>query len=274
MNASAALKSTTWRSASTVWRIWGAGPPVILLHGGYGSWTHWLRTIPALTGKYTVLVPDMPGFGDSENPTLDNALEAIPGALLGGLETLIDINHGINIVGFSFGTVMAGQLAKLMNEVHPGKLLSLTFIAPAGLGFVTRSFEDLTRPRPDMSIAERREMHRKNLGIVMISDTSKITDETIDLQFDNAARARVYGKPYSRSDALLRACAGLPLPQVDAIWGSKDSYALRNEPDYSVSVKALHPDIRVHHIDGAGHWVQYEKPQQLNSVLLDCLETR
>jgi len=31
-----------------VWRLWGAGAPVLLLHGGSGSWTHWLRNIPAL----------------------------------------------------------------------------------------------------------------------------------------------------------------------------------------------------------------------------------
>jgi len=274
LNAIAVRKSTAWHSASTVWRMWGAGPPVILMHGGYGSWTHWLRTIPALIGKFTVLVPDMPGFGDSENPTLDNALDAIPGSLLAGIGSLVDISDGIHVIGFSFGTVMAGQLAKNINEAHPGSLLSLTVIAPAGLGIVTRPFDDLMHSRPDMTVEEEREMHRLNLGIIMIADSSKITDETIDLQIANTSRTRISGKPYSRSDALLRACAGLPLTRIDAIWGDRDAYALRNEPGYSDAVKALHPNIRIHHVEGAGHWVQHEKPQQLNTQLLDCLENR
>jgi len=274
LDATARRKSTTWRSASTVWRIWGSGPPVVLLHGGYGSWTHWLRTIPALLVKYTVLVPDMPGFGDSENPTLDNTLEAIPGAVLSGLKEMDGLTDGIHVVGFSFGTVMAGQLAKDIHEARPGALRSLTVIAPAGLGIVTRPFEDLMHSRPNMSAEEQREIHRTNLGIIMMAEPSKITDETIDLQIANTSRTRVSGKPYSRSDALMKACKGLPINQLNAIWGSRDAYALRNEPGYSSAVKALHPDTRIHQVEGAGHWVQHEEPQTLNLLLLECLESQ
>ncbi|HXA97799.1 MAG TPA: alpha/beta hydrolase, partial [Candidatus Dormibacteraeota bacterium] len=30
---------------SMVWRSWGAGPPLVLLHGASGSWTHWIRNV-------------------------------------------------------------------------------------------------------------------------------------------------------------------------------------------------------------------------------------
>ena len=46
-------------------RCWGRGAPLVLLHGGMGSWTHWGRNIGALARKFTVITLDMPGYGDS-----------------------------------------------------------------------------------------------------------------------------------------------------------------------------------------------------------------
>lgn len=52
-----------------VWRSWGEGLPVVLLHGGSGSWTHWVRNITALVGAgRRAWIPDLPGFGDSARP--------------------------------------------------------------------------------------------------------------------------------------------------------------------------------------------------------------
>ncbi|MDB5843914.1 MAG: hydrolase-like protein, partial [Polaromonas sp.] len=52
-----------------VWRCWGEGAPVVLLHGGSGSWTHWIRNIPTLVAcSRQVWAPDLPGFADSASP--------------------------------------------------------------------------------------------------------------------------------------------------------------------------------------------------------------
>lgn len=263
---------TVWRGGDTVWRRWGSGRPTVLLHGGFGSWTHWLRTIPALAGGRLVLVPDMPGFGESDDPAEDDALVAIPGALLAGLEQIAPLDNGVDVLGFSFGTVMAGALAALLNEAHPGVLRRLVLTAPAGLGMPTKRFDALASTRPDMTEADFRALHRENLGVIMIADTSLITDETIDLQIINTTMKRVSGKPYSRSDALVRACRDLPLDRIDAIWGTRDAYASRYEPDYTAQVRALHPNIRIHNIEGAGHWLPYEAPDAYNAILKNCLD--
>src|ERR671931_2054547 len=68
LDAAAARILTACGDGRMVWRLWGSGPPLLLLHGGHGSWTHWIRTIPALAGQCTVVVPDMPGYGDSDAP--------------------------------------------------------------------------------------------------------------------------------------------------------------------------------------------------------------
>ena len=55
-----------------VWHMWNrtgrAAPVVVLFHGGAGSWRHWVRNIPVLAARYRVLVPDLPGLGDSDFP--------------------------------------------------------------------------------------------------------------------------------------------------------------------------------------------------------------
>ncbi len=46
----------------------GKGEPLVLLHGFPQTWYEWHLVMPALAQKYTVIVPDMRGAGDSEKP--------------------------------------------------------------------------------------------------------------------------------------------------------------------------------------------------------------
>ena len=39
-----------------VWRQWGSGPALVMLHGGSGSWSHFYRQVEAFSGKYRVIV--------------------------------------------------------------------------------------------------------------------------------------------------------------------------------------------------------------------------
>jgi pimeloyl-ACP methyl ester carboxylesterase len=48
--------------------IGGAGPPVVLLHGYPETWYAWRKVMPQLAARYTVIAPDMRGFGDSSRP--------------------------------------------------------------------------------------------------------------------------------------------------------------------------------------------------------------
>jgi haloacetate dehalogenase len=46
----------------------GAGPAVVLLHGHPRTHTTWHRVAPALAEHYTVVCPDLRGYGQSSNP--------------------------------------------------------------------------------------------------------------------------------------------------------------------------------------------------------------
>src|SRR5690606_94454 len=61
IDRTAERRTTPCGDGHLVWRLWGNGPPLVLLHGAFGSWTHWLRNIPALAARFRVIAPDMPG---------------------------------------------------------------------------------------------------------------------------------------------------------------------------------------------------------------------
>ena len=51
------------------WRAWNADrrdlPVVVLLHGGFGGWNHWVRNIHTLEKTHRIIAADLPGCGDS-----------------------------------------------------------------------------------------------------------------------------------------------------------------------------------------------------------------
>ena len=46
-------------------QIEGSGPPLIMLHGGFGCWRHWVRNIGPLAEHFTVHAFDLPSYGAS-----------------------------------------------------------------------------------------------------------------------------------------------------------------------------------------------------------------
>ena len=47
----------------------GDGPPLLLLHGYPQTHSMWHRVAPALAGSFTVICPDLRGYGDSDKPS-------------------------------------------------------------------------------------------------------------------------------------------------------------------------------------------------------------
>ena len=59
---------TTDPEVSINLRYGGGGPPILLLHGNPLTHVHWHLVAPRLAEKFTVVVPDLRGYGDSSKP--------------------------------------------------------------------------------------------------------------------------------------------------------------------------------------------------------------
>ena len=123
-------------TAAMVWHIWdksgGTAPVVVLFHGGAGSWRHWAHNIPVLSQHYRLLVPDLPGLGESAlPPEWRNDAEAVAaGRGRRHRPDHWDLKPTYDVAGFSFGGTMASCVAAL----HGARVRSVTIIGSGGVG--------------------------------------------------------------------------------------------------------------------------------------------
>jgi 2-hydroxy-6-oxonona-2,4-dienedioate hydrolase len=248
---------------SLVWRVWGSGPPLILLHGGYGSWTHWIRNIPILSRRFTVIAPDLPGLGDSATPPEPWTAEGLAAIVVAGLDIVLPKDLQPHMAGFSFGGVIGGVVAAQLGD----RLKGFTVVGSNGLG-LERSPTPLERVKPDASEEEEFATHRYNLKQLMIHDADKIDELALWLQKTNHARARMRSRRFSRSGALVEALPRIKA-RLDGIWGERDATAYPHVEERKRLLQSVQPQARFTVVPGAGHWVQFEAPDEFNRLITE-----
>ena len=250
-------------AGTMVWRVWGSGPPLILLDGGYGSWTHWIGNVLVLARRFTVIAPDLPGLGESSTPPEPHTAEGLAAIIVEGLDIVLSKDAAPHIAGFSFGGVLGGHVAAQLGD----RLRALTLVGSNGLGLV-RQPTALQRVPAGVSAEEALAVHRHNLGALMIADPAKIDELAVYIQSQNAPRGRVRSRRFSRADTLARA---LPLvkARLDGIWGARDATAYPHLDERARVLRSFQPGARFEVIAGAGHWVQYEAAERFNPLLAE-----
>ncbi|MEP3114064.1 alpha/beta hydrolase [Nisaea sp.] len=250
-----------------VWRKWGDGPYIVLVHGGFGSWNHWCRNIMALAREFTVIAPDLPGLGDSDAPEDPKTAEHIGEILTDGLDRVIPSDAGFHLGCFSYGAV-PGSVAAVR---HGKRVNSFTLVGAAGFGPRERTTDGLIRIQPEMDAAMRRATARNNLAVLMFADPRSIDDLAIDIQLANTARARFRSRPLSLSDTVLR---NLPLISArrNAIWGREDITAKGMLTQRNAAIMNADSGAQIVVMDGIGHWVQYEAADAFNKCYLGMLK--
>src|SRR5262252_8130787 len=104
----------------------GACNPLLMLHGAGGAGT-WLPFMSRLATQFDVIVPEHPGFGESDTPAWLDTIADLANFYLDFLETL-DL-RGVHLAGSSLGGWIAAELAVR----NASRLASLTLIGSAGI---------------------------------------------------------------------------------------------------------------------------------------------
>ncbi len=248
------------------WRRFGrGGPPLVLLHGGYGNWMHWIRNVEALSAAHELWVPDMPGFGESGAlpPEVPRAarLEALVVHLTAALEALLGPDARFGLAGFSFGSLVAMGVAE-----RTGRVRRLALVGPAGHGSGRQREIRLVDWRQADGAAHTRDLLWRNLAELMIAPASDIDALALDIHERACRAARFQSRHFSQSAHLPTALEAFDAP-VLGVWGREDATGLAERVASTLGLGTAERPWAV--VEGAGHWVQYQRPDEVNDLLLN-----
>jgi pimeloyl-ACP methyl ester carboxylesterase len=104
----------------------GAGEPLVLVHGGGGTWRQWRPVMPLLVGHHEVMAVNLTGHWGG--PQLPPGIEASIDVLVDGVERDLDAAgwSTAHVAGTSLGSWVALELAKRR------RARSCTALAPLG----------------------------------------------------------------------------------------------------------------------------------------------
>jgi len=256
-----------------VWHEWGhesldqGASTLVLLHGGSGSWTHWIRNVaPLVADGFHVLAVDLPGFGDSALPENGGDVDALIEPLHAAWQMLRASDH-VSFLGFSFG----GMTAALWLAAYPQDATNLILVGSPGLGIKSPHRVPLKGLRHLPTQALQLEAHRHNLLALMLHDENKLDELAMTVHRLNVARDRMPRRRLSGTPIVADALPLIACP-VHVIYGEWDALYHGCMTDVENLVKNITPQLASWQlVAGSGHWVQFEAPEAFQLALKKAL---
>ncbi|MEU6201124.1 alpha/beta fold hydrolase [Streptomyces sp. NPDC047061] len=256
----------------------GEGEPLIMLHGsgpGVSAWSNFRYNLPVFAERFRTVMPDLPGFGGSGLPSLDEVYPVTAARWISRLMDDLGIESAL-FVGNSMGGAVAAELAAL----HPERVRKLALMGSGGLsvglfgaepseGFV-RLFEFLDDPTRERMTAWVR---------TMVSDPRLITDELIDERMHNALQEGVIDRTRAiigsmfnpglrqKYTPLWTKAATFTTPTL-LLWGRDDRMLPYDQAHFA---NRTLPDVELHTFARCGHWAQVERKTEFERVVLEFL---
>ncbi|MGQ0699922.1 MAG: alpha/beta fold hydrolase [Panacagrimonas sp.] len=237
----------------------GNGEPLVLVHGFGGDKTNWTLMCRQLRGRYRIIIPDLPGFGESDSPInaryrVQDHVERLRGFLrhLGVMRPHLG------------GNSMGGYTAALYAAQHPTEVRSLWLINAAGI-FTAQPSELLAAVQsngPNPLLPQTPAQFREVLNFAM-SKPPYIPAFVLDVMARRAMaaialRERQFEDILEDSPHLETPLAGLPTP-THVLWGDQDRLI---HVDCVRVFRELLPDCSATVLPGIGHVPMLEAPAE------------
>jgi pimeloyl-ACP methyl ester carboxylesterase len=236
----------------------GEGAPLVVLHHSFGN-RGWEAIFEQLSQSFDVIVPDLPGYGQSERPEWARSARDMA-ILVGRTLDRLDVRHA-HVVGLGFGGWVAAELA--LQDPH--RVDSLTLVGAAGI-----------RPREGEIADQVLIGHTAYVRLGFSSDESfarvmgeKPAPEVVELwDFAREMTARVTWKPWMFSLQLPHLLTEVTTPTL-VVWGRDDAVVpLDCGRQYAEGI----PGARLEIVDG-GHSVDLEQPERLAGLVAEHART-
>lgn len=261
----------------------GSGPAVVMLHGGgpgASGVSNYSRNIDALAQQFRVIVPDMPGYGRSVKGVDQSDPFGYLGDMIRGLLDELGITTA-HLIGNSYGGAAALRLA--MDT--PQRVDKLVLMGPGGIG--------TTRAVPTTGLksllsyygGDGPSRHKLEAFIrkYLVYDGASIPDELIDLRYAASIDPEVVADPPLRRPSgpmALRTLWRMDLTRDTrlgrlqtptlVLWGRDDKV---NRPAGGPMLVNLIPNAELVMTSRTGHWMQWERAELFNRLVLDFLST-
>jgi pimeloyl-ACP methyl ester carboxylesterase len=249
-----------------LWRG-GSGPTLVYFHSAGGESTH--PALDELTESYEVLVPMFPGFAESEGIEQIDGVEDAVFHLLDLWELL-----GLQappVLGLSLGGWLALELATR----YPEKVEKMVLVNPVGICIPEQPINEMFGRTPgelaDMLFADQSypiaaAMHQMD---AFAGDVGKETEIPLEVVLPMwkalGATAKLGWDPYLHNPKLRGRLRRITAPTL-IVAGAQDGLV---PAVYAETFAAEIPGARLEVIDGAAHWLPFEKPDELTALVRD-----
>ena len=240
----------------------GEGFPFVLVHGYLGSSEMWCFQKDYFSKNFRVIVPALPGFGESHNARSLNSINAMAKKIIEILdEKKIE---KFNLIGHSMGGMIVQEITKLIGD----RVNKLICFATGSIGDIPGRFETMD---------ETREKLKKEGAEVSFSRVPPkwFVKGDKDKNYFLCANAVKNVSLETADNALLamknwRGIDNLKNIKNDTliIWGDKDiSYNFEQVDTLNKNIK----NSRLEIFKNCSHNVHLEKPDEFNSLVSDFL---